>query len=263
MVAAAFEHLANDAGQPHLHTHVVLANLGARRRRAWGCLVGTELWRWREGIGAGFHLALRSRLAEAGFGFSWAISEGGLGEIASVPLEARLGGQFSVEGVRASARSFGSGSAATERAAQARTRQSSRRRPGPAERGLGPDGGRPGTCGGPWENRRCPPRRPRAGGVPGRWRPGVRPSGRPTCSWPWQKRCRRGSTWPERRNGRRSWCDASRPLPEVTGGAAAARAAQGWWTLPPLADQLDRRVLDMATEARFAHLAQVMPALAA
>ncbi len=152
VVGAAFEHLANDAGQPHLHTHLVLANLGTRGDGRWGCLVSSELWRWREGVGAGFHLALRSRLAEAGFGFSWAISEGGLGEIASVPIEARSAASSRSRALRATARSFGSGSAATERAAQATTRQSSGRqssghqssghqnsgRPGPASVGWGP-----------------------------------------------------------------------------------------------------------------------------
>jgi conjugative relaxase-like TrwC/TraI family protein len=131
IVAAAFEHIANDAGHPHLHTHVVLANLAARGDNPWGCLIGNELWRWREGIGAGFHLALRSRLTEAGLGFRWAISDGGLGEIASVPTEARSVASSRSRGVRASARSFGSSSAAAARSAQARTRQSARS-PGPA-----------------------------------------------------------------------------------------------------------------------------------
>ncbi|HYA45886.1 MAG TPA: MobF family relaxase, partial [Acidimicrobiales bacterium] len=54
VVAAAFEHARSDAGQPHLHTHVVLANLGRPPGDAsgdWGCLVADELWRWREGAG--------------------------------------------------------------------------------------------------------------------------------------------------------------------------------------------------------------------
>ena len=84
-VAAAFEHHDNDAGHPHLHAHVVLANLGLGADGKWSCLVGGELWRWREGLGAGFQLALRGRLAEAGFDFPWTLSTGGLGEIATVP----------------------------------------------------------------------------------------------------------------------------------------------------------------------------------
>ena len=123
VVAAAFEHVANDAGHPHLHTHVVLANLGVKEGGQWGCLIGTELWRWREGIAAGFHLALRSRLAEAGFGFKWELSEGGLGEVVSVPAQARSVASSRSLTVRAGARSFGAASSATERGAQVRTRR--------------------------------------------------------------------------------------------------------------------------------------------
>jgi hypothetical protein len=54
VVAGAFEHHDNDAGHPHLHAHVVLANLGLAGDGKWSCLVGDELWRWREGLGAGF-----------------------------------------------------------------------------------------------------------------------------------------------------------------------------------------------------------------
>ena len=126
VVAAAFEHVANDAGQPHLHTHVVLVNLAAKEGGGWGCLVGSELWHWREGIGAGFHLALRSGLTDAGFGFKWELSEGGLGEIVSVPAEVRSAASSRSRDVRAGARSFGSTSASTERATLASTRQTSR-----------------------------------------------------------------------------------------------------------------------------------------
>ena len=258
VIGAAFEHLANDAGHPHLHTHLVLANLGARGDGHWGCLVGSELWRWREGVGAGFHLALRSRLAEAGFGFHWAISEGGLGEIASVPLEARSAASSRSRALRASARSFGSGSAATERAARAKTRQSNRP-PGPASVGWGPT-----------EAARV---LGRAMGEP------ALPSPPPAMPAVARALAARGSafgeadvlvalaeTMPSGLNlesageWARSWCAASRPLPEER-GAPPRPGGPRWWT-SSLADQLDRRVVDMATEARFAHLAPVMPALA-
>ena len=85
IVAAAFEHLDNDSGHPHLHSHAVLANLGRAQDGEWSCLVGGELWRWREALGAGLQLALRELLAAAGFGFHWTLSAGGLGEIAAVP----------------------------------------------------------------------------------------------------------------------------------------------------------------------------------
>jgi len=104
VVAASFEHMANDAGHPHLHAHLVLANIGAKADQGWGCLVSNELWRWREALGAGFHLALRSRITEAGFGFRWELTNGGLGEIVSVPLRARAVASSRSLGLRAGVR---------------------------------------------------------------------------------------------------------------------------------------------------------------
>ncbi len=123
VVAASFEHTANDAGHPHLHAHLVLANIGAKADQGWGCLVSSELWRWREALGAGFQLALRSRITDAGFGFRWELTNGGLGEIVSVPSRARAVASSRSLGLRAGARSFGSASSASERAAQGKTRQ--------------------------------------------------------------------------------------------------------------------------------------------
>jgi conjugative relaxase-like TrwC/TraI family protein len=122
VVAGAFEHVASDAGQPHLHAHVVLSNLGANDEGGWSCLVGRELWRWREGLGPAFQLALRSRLGTAGFGFEWDLAPGGVGEIRGLP-----GPQLAVASARslaarAGARSFGSPSAGAVRMAQARSR---------------------------------------------------------------------------------------------------------------------------------------------
>jgi conjugative relaxase-like TrwC/TraI family protein len=259
VVAAAFEHLDNDAGHPHLHTHVVLANLAARGNGQWSCLVGNELWRWREGLGAGFHLALRSRLAEAGLGFRWAISGGGLGEITSVPLEARSVTSSRSRGVRAAARSFGSGSAATERGAQARTRRSAR------STGTGSVG---------WDEAEAAKVLRRALRSP------AQPSPPPAVGPVAAALAGRGSTFgeadvlvalaetlPSGLNLRqatdwaRSWCETNRPLvPAEREGAARPQTPKRWTTA--LADHLDQRVVALATEARFAHMAQVMPALA-
>ena len=139
VVAASFEHTANDAGHPHLHAHLVLANIGAKADQGWGCLVSSELWRWREALGAGFQLALRSRITEAGFGFRWELTSGGLGEIVSVPSRARAVASSRSLGLRAGARSFGSASSASERAAQGKTRQAGVR--GSGVGGVGGVGG--------------------------------------------------------------------------------------------------------------------------
>ncbi|MGH9104584.1 MAG: MobF family relaxase [Acidimicrobiales bacterium] len=112
-VAGAFEHSRNDAGQPHLHAHVVLANCArlpgtAEDHAQWGCLVGNELWRWREGLGPGFQLALRARLQGAGLGFDWELSAGGLGEIRDVGEQDRASASSRSFALRAASRSFGS-----------------------------------------------------------------------------------------------------------------------------------------------------------
>jgi hypothetical protein len=102
---------------------VVLANLGLAGDGKWSCLVGDELWRWREGLGAGFQLALRGRLAEAGFDFTWTLSNGGLGEIATVPAGVLAVASTRSRAVLAGARSFGSASPASGRVAQGRSRR--------------------------------------------------------------------------------------------------------------------------------------------
>ena len=273
VVGAAFEHLANDAGHPHLHTHLVLANLGTRGDGRWGCLVSSELWRWREGVGAGFHLALRSRLAEAGFGFSWAISEGGLGEIVSVPIEARSAASSRSRALRATARSFGSGSAATERAAQATTRQSSgrqssghqssgrqnSRRPGPASVGWGPaEAAR--VLGRAMGEPALPSPPPAMPAVAGALVARGSTFGEPDVLVALAETMPSGLNLDRAGEWARNWCAASRPLPEERNSLARPGAQRRWTT--SLADQVDQKVVDLATEARFAHLPAVMPALA-
>src|ERR1700733_6180580 len=97
--------------------------------------MSTELWRWWKSLGSGFLLALRSRINAAGFGFRWELSSGGLGEIVSVPSLARAVASSRSLGLRAGARSFGSTSSASERAAQGKTRQQTVR-PGQAGGGA-------------------------------------------------------------------------------------------------------------------------------
>ena len=122
IVAGAFEHMSGGAGQPHLHAHVILPNLAAREDGRWGCLVGSELWRWREGLGACFQLALRAGLAGAGLSLAWDIGPGGLGEVVGVTSEARAAASSRSLATRAGAIWFGTASAGTSRVAQGRSR---------------------------------------------------------------------------------------------------------------------------------------------
>jgi len=263
VVAASFEHMANDAGHPHLHAHLVLANIGAKADQGWGCLVSSELWRWREALGAGFHLALRSRISGAGFGFRWELTSGGLGEIVSVPSRARAVASSRSLGLRAGARSFGSASSASERAAQGKTRQAGVRGSGVGGAGAGalaalgaagwgPDQaaevlrharGRPALPAPP------PSREAVAGALAARGSVFGEPDVLVAVAEisPGGYDLRQAAEWSRR------WCEQSRRV------EMAPKPARRWTTV--LADGIDRRVLDMASEARFAHIAQVSPAL--
>jgi conjugative relaxase-like TrwC/TraI family protein len=266
VVAASFEHTANDAGHPHLHAHLVLANVGAKADQGWGCLVSGELWRWREALGAGFQLALRSRITDAGFGFRWELINGGLGEIVSVPSRARAVASSRSLGLRAGARSFGSASSASERAAQGKTRQAGARGSGVGmggggggalaalgAAGWGPDQaaevlrharGRPALPAPP------PSREAVAGALAARGSVFGEPDVLVAVAEisPGGYDLRQAAEWSRR------WCEQGRGVEMVP------KPARRWTTV--LADGIDRRVLDMASEARFARLAQVSPALA-
>lgn len=143
VVAGVFEHRRNDAGHPHLHAHVVLANLARPDHGQWGCLVGNEIWRWREALGAAFHMAMRSRLALAGFAFDWELSPGGLGEIGSVPAQARWSASARSRSVKARALEFGSASSSAGRVAQGATRRRTSPRPAHDPGPTGPLLGQP------------------------------------------------------------------------------------------------------------------------
>ena len=278
VVAGAFEHLDNDAGHPHLHSHVVLANLGLAADGRWSCLAGGELWRWREGLGAAFQLALRDCLAEAGFGFSWTLAPGGLGEITAVPSAVVAAASTRSREVGAAARWFGSGSVATSRVAQGRSR-----RAGPAAGRGGPG---PGVASGGWG-------RPQATAVLGAARavPALPPPP-PSAAAVAEALARRGSVFnepdvlvalaescpsglrlPAAADWARRWCEAGMPVGGPGVGAAAApvgvdgarapgtAAAHGRWTTAR-STQVDNRALDLAVEARFARSARVSPAVA-
>jgi conjugative relaxase-like TrwC/TraI family protein len=260
VVAAAFEHVANDAGQPHLHTHVALANLGAIGAGRWGCLIGNELWRWREGLGAGFQLALRSRLAEAGLGFGWELSPGGQAEIVSVPSRIRSAASSRSLTLRAGALSFGSVSPAAERAAQARTRAGPEGPhivpaldgwdPADAARALSEALSRPAP----------PPPPPVPAAVSGALAARASIFDEADVLVALSETQPSGLNLKEASDWARSWCDNSLPVTAYARGGDIRYAPRRFTT--GLAALLDRKVLDEATEARFAHLAQVSPVLA-
>ena len=260
VVAGAFEHVSSDAGQPHLHAHVVLANLGANGDGGFGCLVGNELWRWREAIGPAFQLALRSHLTAAGFGFEWELGAGGMGEIIGVPRPDRDNASARSLAVRARARSFGSASAGAARTAQARTRVPQRLE---VANGGGhrpdPEGGcQAGNLG-----------REQAAAILARARarpalPAPPPApvaveralaernstfAEPDVIVALAETCPSGLSRQQVAEFSRRWCETSLPAPG------------GRWT-SPLARLLDAEIMQSAAQARRAHLAEVNPAVA-
>lgn len=111
-VAAAFRHRTSRAGDPQLHTHVLVANavLGADGR--WGALDARLLYLHRMAAGFAYQAQLRAELTRR-LGVGWSPVHKGLAEIAGFPasvlrafsrrrveIEARLG-ELGLSGVRA------------------------------------------------------------------------------------------------------------------------------------------------------------------
>jgi len=88
LVAAAFTHRLSGANDPHLHTHLVVANLVHGVDGRWSALDGRALYRYAPAAGAVFQSALRYHLAEQGLRFRWAIDHHGLGDVVGVPRPA-------------------------------------------------------------------------------------------------------------------------------------------------------------------------------
>lgn len=88
LVGAAFEHRTNAASEPHLHTHVVLANVVRHAGGSWGAAGSTEWWPRRAELSALYQLGLRHHLARAGWELDWRLRPDGLADLADVPRAA-------------------------------------------------------------------------------------------------------------------------------------------------------------------------------
>lgn len=84
IIAAAFDHSVNAGAEPHLHTHVLVANLAARPE-GWGAI---GKWMNRDELAAVYHLGLRHHLAQAGLPLQWRIRPDGLPDLVAVPRAA-------------------------------------------------------------------------------------------------------------------------------------------------------------------------------
>jgi conjugative relaxase-like TrwC/TraI family protein len=86
-VAAAYQHRTSRAQDPHLHTHVIVANLARRPDGKWRALDGQPLLEhYRLAAGYLYQAQLRHELTRS-LGVEWQEPEKGMAEIAGVPDE--------------------------------------------------------------------------------------------------------------------------------------------------------------------------------
>ncbi len=84
-VAAAFRHRTSRAGDPHLHTHVVIANLAhAPSDDRWTALDGRPLYSWLSPVGQLYEAHLRWELTRR-LGIEWGPVRNGMADVAGVP----------------------------------------------------------------------------------------------------------------------------------------------------------------------------------
>jgi conjugative relaxase-like TrwC/TraI family protein len=86
-VAAAYQHRTSRAQDPHLHTHVIVANLARRPDGKWRALDGQPILKhYRLAAGYLYQAQLRFELARS-LGVEWREPVNGMAEIAGVPDE--------------------------------------------------------------------------------------------------------------------------------------------------------------------------------
>ena len=83
-IAAGFNHRTSRAGDPQLHTHVLVANLAKGPDGRWSALDGQALYRSKIAAGTVFQTALRNELSSR-LGVEWLPVTGGVADIAGIP----------------------------------------------------------------------------------------------------------------------------------------------------------------------------------
>ncbi len=87
-VAAAFRHRTSRSGDPHLHTHVVIANLVyAPEDGRWSALDGRPLFQWAKTAGYLYEAQLRWELTNR-LGVAWTPVVNGIADIEGIPKAA-------------------------------------------------------------------------------------------------------------------------------------------------------------------------------
>ncbi len=84
-VGAAFQHRSSRAGDPHLHTHVLIAHPAYTASDGrWTSLDGRQLFPWSKPVGHLYEATLRAELARR-LGVEWGPVRNGIADIAAVP----------------------------------------------------------------------------------------------------------------------------------------------------------------------------------
>lgn len=83
LIAAAFTHRYNSAGEPHVHTHLIVANL-SRAQERWSAVTSEQWFVDRRALSALYHLELRHQVALRGWNIDWRLRPDGLADVADV-----------------------------------------------------------------------------------------------------------------------------------------------------------------------------------
>ena len=87
-VAAAFRHRTSRAGDPHLHTHVVVGNIGYLDTDGrWSALDARHIFRWAQPVGYVYEAHLRYELSKR-LDAGWGLVRNGIADLAGVPRAA-------------------------------------------------------------------------------------------------------------------------------------------------------------------------------
>ena len=84
LVAAAFRHRTSRAGDPQLHTHVLVANLGRGPDGRWSALDGRRLYAHARAASFVYQAVLRAELTRT-LGLEWLPVRNGIAELVGVP----------------------------------------------------------------------------------------------------------------------------------------------------------------------------------
>jgi len=84
LVAAAFRHRTSRVGDPQLHTHVLVSNLGRGPEGRWSALDGRRLYAHARAASFVYQAVLRSELTRS-LGLEWLRVHKGIAELAGVP----------------------------------------------------------------------------------------------------------------------------------------------------------------------------------